>query len=77
MMWNENYHPLDGERLKDILDGMTDEEKRIARDQVEAATVAKIRNYRVTIVPPEGDYKGMYFDVENGQIVGSSDLGRK
>ena len=76
-MYHETYHPLDGERLENILDGMSDEEKAIAAKQVEAATAAQIRNYRVTIVPPEGDYKGMYFDVENGQVIGSSDLGRK
>ena len=76
-MYNATYHPLEGERLKDVLFGLTEDEARIARDQVEAATIAKIRNYRVTIVPPEGDYKGVYFDVENGQVIGSSDLGRK
>jgi len=76
-MYNETYHPLEGENLKDLLDGMTDEEKAIAIEQVNQATAAQIRNYRVTIVPPEGDYKGMYFDVENGEVIGSSDLGRK
>jgi len=45
-MYNDTYHPLEGERLKDVLFGLTEEEARIARDQVEAATVAKIRNYR-------------------------------
>jgi hypothetical protein len=76
-MYNETYHPLEGANLKDVLDGMTDEEKRIAMDQVAAATALKTRNYRVTIVQPEGDYQGMYFDVQNGIVTGSSDLGRK
>jgi len=76
-MYHETYHPLEGERLKDILDGMTDEEKAIAMKQIEEATANKTRDYRVTIVPPEGDYKGMYFDVQNGQVIGSSDIGRK
>jgi hypothetical protein len=76
-MYNESYHPLEGERLTDILDGMTEDEQKIALEQVNAATAAKTRNYRVTISPATETYDGMWFDVTNGIVTGSSDLGRK
>jgi len=76
-MYHETYHPLGGSNLKDILDGLSEAEKAIVNEQVAAATAAKIRNYRVTIVPPSGSDAGQYFDVENGIVKGSQDLGRK
>jgi len=72
-MWNENYHPLEGEFLKNILDNASDEEKKIIMRQVRAANGGKIRNYRITIVPPDADGKGgTWYDVTNGIITGSS-----
>jgi hypothetical protein len=70
-MYHETYHPLEGANLKDILDGMSEEEKRIAVQQVAAATQGKIRKYRVDIA------EEMWFDVDNGIVKGSSNLGRK
>jgi len=76
-MWHETYHPLGGENLKDILTGLSEKEKAIVNEQVAAATAARIRNYRVTIVEPSEYDDGQYFDVENGIVIGSQDLGRK
>lgn len=70
-MWHETYHPLEGENLNDILFGMTEQEKAIAMGQVNAATAGRIRKYRVEID------EDMWFDVDNGIVKGSSNLGRK
>jgi hypothetical protein len=75
-MYNETYRPLEGERLADILNGLTEEEQAIAKEQVDKATESKTRNYRVTIVPKSEYDDGMWFDVENGIVIGSQDLGR-
>lgn len=72
-MWNENYHPLDGDLLKNILDNASEEEKKIIMRQVRAATAGKIRNYRITIVPPDVEGKGgTWYDITNGIVTGSS-----
>lgn len=70
-MYHETYRPLDGENLKDILFGMSDEEQKIAKEQISAATAGKIRNYRVSFD------EITWFDVENGIVKGSSNIGRK
>lgn len=63
-MWNETYHPLSEESLNGILNEgcWTEEEKRLIRDQVEAATAGKIRNYTVFVS------ENRWFKVENGQV---------
>jgi hypothetical protein len=70
-MWHETYHPLEGDNLKDILTGLSEEEIKIATDQINAAIAGKIRNYRVSFD------EDTWFDVENGIVRGSSNLGRK
>jgi hypothetical protein len=71
-MWNESYHPLSGENLKNILDNASEEEKKIILDTVGAATAGKIRKYRIDIAPPDADGKGgIWYDVDNGIVVGS------
>ena len=76
-MYHETYHPLAGENLSDILNGLTEEEKTIALDQVKKAIDFQVRKYRVTIRPKTETDDGMWFDVDNGIIIGSQDLGRK
>jgi len=76
-MYHETYHPLAGENLSDILNGLTEEEKTIALEQVKKAVDGQVRNYRVTIRPKTELDDGMWFDVENGIVIGSQDLGRK
>jgi len=71
-MWNENYHPLEGDNLKNILDNTSEEEKKIIMQQVRAAKAGKIRNYRITIVPPDAEGKGgTWYDVTNGIVTDS------
>lgn len=78
IMYNENYHPLSGDNLRFLLMGLSEEEKAIVSEQVNAATAAKIRNYRVCLVPPDEKNKGgKWADIENGQIKGSCNLGEK
>ena len=71
-MYNETYHPLQGENLKNILDNASKAEKKIIMEHVNGAAAAKIRNYRITIVPPDSDGEGgTWYDVENGIVTGS------
>jgi len=72
-MYHETYHPLTGDNLKNILDNASEQEKERIMEQVNAASLGKIRNYRITIVPPRPDGTGgTWYDVENGIVKGSS-----
>lgn len=72
-MWHETYHPLQGENLKNILDNADESEKQIILETVAGATAGKIRRYRIDIQPPDQDGKGgIWYDVDNGIVVGSS-----
>ena len=74
-MYNDSYHPLNEADKAYVLKDLTEEQREIARKQIDAATEAKIRNYRITIVPPESEDKpnsGIYFDITNGIPSGSS-----
>lgn len=74
-MYNASYHPLNEADTTWILKDLTEDQREIARKQINAATEAKIRNYRITIVPPESEEKpnsGIYFDITNGVPSGSS-----
>lgn len=71
-MYNATYHPLEKDNLKNILDNASEEEKKIIMEQVNAATAGKVRNYRITIVPPDAKGKGgTWYDVQNGIVIGS------
>lgn len=74
IMYMETYHPLQGENLKDLLRNLTEDQKKVAMEQIESATKNKTRNYRITIVPPNADdgKGGIWFDIENGIIKESS-----
>jgi|GEM_PF-1474519 len=74
-MYHASYHPLAGAELDYVLKDLTEEQKAIAKPQIEAATAAQTRRYRITIVPPESPQKpdsGIYFDIDNGLVSGSS-----
>jgi len=77
-MYNASYHPLEGERLHDLLRDLSAEEKKIALPQIVNATENKIRNYLITIVPPTRDDKqdGTWFFISNGILSGSCLEGR-
>lgn len=71
-MYNAKYHPLKGDNLKNVLDGHTPEEQEEIKEQVELATKAKLRKYRITVVPPDSDgLGGVWYEVDNGIVTGS------
>lgn len=73
-MWHETYHAVAGEELDYVIKDLTEGQKQIAIAQINAATEAKTRNYRIVIVPPNADdgKGGIWFDIENGLVKGSS-----
>jgi len=77
IMYNETYHPVTKESFDEIMFGSSAEDKDVAWKQVTAAIAAGIRSYTVTIIPESKEYDGRWFKVENGQIIGSQDLGGK
>ncbi|NLV25668.1 MAG: hypothetical protein GXY48_00630 [Methanomicrobiales archaeon] len=71
-MYNATYHPLEKDNLKNILDNASEEEQKIIMEQVNAATAAKTRDYRITIKPPDKKGRGgTWYDVKNGIVIGS------
>ena len=71
-MHHATYHPLQGENLKNILDNADEKEQKMIMDQVNAATAAKTRKYRITIVPPDAKGRGgTWYDIDNGIVIGS------
>lgn len=77
IMYHETYHPLKDEDFDQIMFGSSEQDKKVAREQVDAAIKGKIRNYTVTIIPESKSYDGRWFKVENGIVIGSQDLGGK
>ena len=71
-MWNETYHPLDGDNLKNILDNASEKEKAIIMEHVNAAKRGKIRNFDIIIVPPDEDGEGgTWYNITNGIVTDS------
>jgi hypothetical protein len=71
-MYHETYHALKGENLKNILDNAPEQERERILEQVNAANLGKIRNYRIEIVPPRPDGTGgTWYDIKNGIVNGS------
>jgi len=65
VMYNAEYHPISKGNLKWMLEGESEENKKIINDRVNKAIEAKERNYVVEL--PNGDW----YQVNNGQVLGS------
>lgn len=76
-MYHETYHPFEGVLLDNLIFGMRADWKEIVLKQVQEANAAKKRNFRVTIEEPDKDGKGgIWFEVQNGIVISSCDLGQ-
>lgn len=72
MMYNQGYHPLIGENLEYICYGETQEVQNEIKRQADLANLAGLRKFRITITDPDDQGRGgHWFDIQNGQCVGS------
>jgi hypothetical protein len=76
-MYNESYHSLQGENLKDALVGLTETQKKEFVKQNSAAADGKIRDFFIVLKPPttgsmyDGSADGVWMHIVNGQMIGS------
>jgi len=77
-MYNETYHPLEGDNLKNAMQSLPEKYKKEFIKQNDAATAGKIRDFTIVlVVPTKGSYydgtaDGLWMLISNGQMIGSS-----
>lgn len=76
-MYNEEFHPLTGENLADVVFPLPDKFKEEFIRQNDENIVAKKRDYYIVLVPPtqgkmeDGSANGLWMHIQNGQMTGS------